>query len=562
MQMRMSRVRKWGLRIGGAIAALTVLAAATLFVLTHRTADRIYGGHTRIVDTDQFQVESQPVAIFNVSVLSTDGTEMLADRTVLIRNGKIASISRSDDVPQGVSVIDGRGKFLIPGLVDSHVHLQRSPNDLLLYVANGVTQIRSMGGSEADLKLREEIRKGRIGPNFYVSSPSMNSADGFASAGPIPAWIPGPVVIWFIETIYNTHSTTNAAEAAEDARSFIKRGYDGIKLYGFLNKKSYRAVLDVGEELNVPTVGHLPDSMPLSELHATSLGEIAHIEEIVKALLKEFGDFNSKGGTAFLEFVRSREDEIVVDLVANDIAVHSTLWFSENVEDQVFDLDAVIARIQIAYANPGIVEGSAPLGFGWLTGNNKFQAYAGDTPEKIAVNKDFWDAREEAHRILLRAMVKAGVTILAGTDANGWLTVPGFSLHDELQSLQGAGMTAAQALHAATAAPAGRINSNAGVIDVGYRADLVLLNESPLVDIKNTSAINAVVLNGRVLDRVRLDAMLEAVKAANAASRSFDLGLYQRHQCRRDKCLGDGRQRAAPRRWSLVTLAAYGDGLL
>lgn len=527
MQMRMSTLKKWGFRIGGVIAGLVLLAAVALFVLTNRTVNRIYGGETQIVDPGQFQVDSQPIAITRVSVLSPDGTEMLADRTVLIRDGKIASISRGDDVPQGVSLIDGNGKFMIPGLVDSHVHLQRSPNDLLLYVANGVTQIRSMGGSDSDLELREEINNGRIGPRLYVSSPSMNSAEGFSAAGPIPAWIPESVVIWFIENVYNTHSTASAEEAENDARLFIERGYDGIKLYGFLNTESYRAILDVAEELKVPTVGHLPDTMPLSELRITHVGEIAHIEELVKALLNEFGSFNSQGGRAFLEFVESRKDEIAADLVANDIAVHSTLRFSESIGDQVFDLEAAIADTPLEYANPGIVEGSAPLEFGWLPGNNKFEAYAGDTPEEIASNRGFWVAREEAHRILLRAMVEAGVTTLAGTDANGWLSVPGFSLHDELRSLHRAGMTTAQALHAATAAPAGRIDSNAGVLDVGRRADLVLLDRNPLVDIENTSTIDAVVLNGRFLDRVRLDAMLDAVKAANAASRSFDLSLYQ-----------------------------------
>lgn len=519
-------MRKWGFWVGGVLTVLILLAGGVLFMLTNRTVNSIYGGATLIVDPAQFQVDIQPTAITNVSILSPDGTEMLADRTVMFGNGKIVSITKGDDIPEGVSLIDGSGKFLIPGLVDSHVHLQRSPNDLLLYVANGVTQIRSMGGSDADLKLREEIESGRTGPHLYVSSPSMNSADGFASAGSMPAWIPEPIAIWFIENVFNTHSTASAEEAAKDAQSFIDGGYDGVKLYGFLNMESYEAVLDVAGGLNVPTVGHLPDAMPLSDLRTTKLREVAHIEEIVKALLNEFGNFDSKGGDAFLDFVASRKAEIVADLVANDVAVHSTLWFSESFDDQVFGLEAAIAEVELEYANPGIVEGYAPLEFGWLPGSNKFQAYAGDTPEEIASNKDFWGAREEAHRILLRAMVQAGVTILAGTDANGWLNVPGFSLHDELLSLNRAGMSTAQALHAATVAPAKRIGSDAGVIDVGRRADLVLLNGNPLVDIANTTSIDAVILNGRVLNRARLDAMLKAVRAANAASRNFDLSPY------------------------------------
>lgn len=516
--MQRIKLKKWGVRLAVAIAVLIVLAGAALFFLTHRTVDRIYGGQTEIADHRRFQVDRQPMAITHVSVLAPDGAEMLADRTVLVRDGRIEAILPGDAVPQGVRLMEGRGKYLIPGLIDSHVHLQRSPNDLLLYVAQGVTQIRSMGGSQRDLELRQEIRNGRIGPHVYVSSPAMNSQDGFSAAGSIPGWIPAPLVIWFVENVFNTHSTVDAADAADDARGFIERGHDGLKLYGFLDMPSYRAILDVAQELDVPTVGHLPDSMALSELRTTRLGEIAHIEELVKALLAEFGSFNSQGDKAFLAFVQSRKDEIAADLAANDIAVHSTLRFSERFDDQVFDLQTAIAQTPIEYANPGIVEGYAPLGFGWLPGSNKFEGYAGDTPERIAANRAFWSAREEAHRILLRAMVEAGVTILAGTDANGWLSVPGFSLHEELQALGRAGMTPAQVLRAATAAPAAIIDSQAGVIDVGRRADLVLLDRNPLADIAHTSAIHAVILDGRYLDRARLDAMLAAVKAANAAS--------------------------------------------
>jgi amidohydrolase family protein len=527
--MHFHTFRKWSLRAGGAIIILITLSMIVLYVLINQTVDRIYGGQTRIADYAQFQVDAKPTAITNVSILSPDGTEVLANRTVLLSDGVIMSITQEGNVPDGMFIIDGKGKFLIPGLVDSHIHLQRSPNDLLLYVANGVTQIRSMGGSDADLDLKREIENGRIGPHFYVSSPSMNSSDGFGSVGEgsFPNWIPGPIVIWFVEKLFNIHVSPNADQAADDARSFIRSGRDGIKLYGFLSMESYRAILDVADDLNVPSVGHLPDAMPLSELRTTKLREIAHIEEIVKLLLNEFGSFRSQGGDAFLEFVESRKEEIIADLVANDIAVQSTLWLSESFKEQVYNLESSLADMHLEYANPGIVEGNSALGFGWLPGNNKFQGYAGTTPEEIALDREFWNVREEAHHILLKAMIDGGVTILAGTDSNGWLTIPGFALHDELQSLNRAGMTPAQALNAATAAPSHQINNNAGVIEAGRRADLVLLNENPLVDIENTTSIDTVILNGRVLNRAQLDAMLEVVKTANTASRNFDLRLYQ-----------------------------------
>jgi hypothetical protein len=267
--------------------------------------------------------------------------------------------------------------------------------------------------------------------------------------------------------------------------------------------------------------------MALSELRTTKLREIAHIEEIVKGLLLEFGSFRSQGAEAFIAFVESRKAEIISDLVANDIAVHSTLWLTESFKKQVFDLEAALAEVPLEYANPGIVEGNSALGLGWLPARNKFPAYAGNKPEEISRNKAFWDAREEAHHILLKAMVEGGVTVLAGTDANAWLTVPGFSLHDELQALNRGGMSPEQAIHSATAAPAKRTSSNAGIIEVGRRADLVLLTKNPLSNIENTSSIDTVILNGHVLNRASLDSMLEAVKEVNAASRKFDLDVYQ-----------------------------------
>ena len=527
--MRINTIKKWSLRVGGVIVVLIVLAIITLLFLFNRTVDNIYGGRTQIVDHVQFQADIKPTAITNVSVLSPDGTKMLTDRTVLLSDGEIVSIMQDGGVPDGMFLIDGHGKFLIPGLVDSHMHLHSSPNDLLLYVANGVTQIRSMNGSDADLDLKQEIENGRIGPHYYVSSPSMNSADGFGSVGEgsFPSWIPQPVALWFARKAFNIHITHNPEQAADDARSFIHKGYDGIKLYGFLTMESNHAILDVTDKLNVPSVSHLPDTFPLSELRTTKLQEVAHIEEIVKLLLAEFGSLRNQGGDAFLEFVEGRKEEIIGDLVANDIAVQSTLWFSETLYDQIFDLETKIREINLEYANPGIVEGAPTSGTGWLPGLNKFQTYVGDTSEEIAFRKEFWGAREEAHRVLLKAMVDAGVTILAGTDSNGWLTVPGFALHDELQSLNRAGMTTVQTLHAATAAPAKRIKNNAGIIETGRRADLVLLNANPLLDIKNTTAIDTVILNGRILGRQQLDDMLDAVKSANAASRKLDIDLYK-----------------------------------
>lgn len=531
-------ITKWTVRLAGAILILIILATVALYWFFNYTTGRIYGGQTTQVDPTQFNVDAGAVAITNVNVLSPDGTEMLPGRTVLLDKGKIVAIvatetgnsNESDStVPDGFTSINGEDKYLIPGLMDSHVHLHRSPNDLLLYIANGVTQVRSMGGSEEDLALKHQIEDGRVGPHFYVSTPSMNSVDGFdPSLSPFPSWMPGSIAIWLAEGMFNIHISENPDKSAEAARSFINSKYDGIKLYGFLTMENYRAILDVAEELDVPTVGHLPDSMHLNELKTTKLGEIAHIEEIVKALQREFESVKHEFKGSFIEYVQERTPAIIADLVTNDIAVQSTLWLSESFSRQVFELEEILADIPLEYANPGIVEGyPGSPNPGWLPGSNKFQTYAGTTPEERAGAERYWEGFTKAHHLLFRAMVDANVTVLAGTDANAWLTIPGFSLHNEIESLTEAGMTPSQAINAATAAPAKILNTPAGVIDEGRRADLVLLERNPLIDIANTRSIDTVILNGKVLNRAALDAMLASVREANASSRKIDISPYQ-----------------------------------
>lgn len=530
-----ARIVKWSIVAVGIIVGLVTLASLASYILLNRTFAQVYGEQTEVVDISQFQIDAPLQAITNVSVLSPDGGEMLQGKTVLFDGSGIISVGSNDTMPDSALLIDGTGKFLIPGLVDSHVHTQRSPNDLLLYLANGVTQIRSMNGSAADLELKNEIQGGRIGPHFYVSTPSMTSADGFGElegAMTIPEWIPDFIVLWMVENAFNIAVSDDAAGARSDVTEYIEGGRDGVKLYQFLSQDSFDAIIETADELNVPTVGHLPIWMQLSDLPNTRLREVAHIEELVKALMREYHERGNEHIGDFPSFVASRKSNVASDLAANDIAVQSTLWFSESIRNQVLDLESELRAIRLEYANPGIVEGLSSsadgmLPAGWLPGRNKFEALAGATPEEIAGSKEYWDAYVKAHHILLVEMIAHDVTILAGTDANAWLTVPGFSLHDELLSLNRAGMSPKDVLRSATSAPSEQIGSPAGVIDVGHRADMVLLNFNPLSDIANTQSIHSVIVGGKVLDRDMLDAMLEAVEAANDASRTIDISAYR-----------------------------------
>ncbi len=504
---------KWLL---GLLALVLILAIAFL-IWFKNGVNTIYGADTELVDHTVFATPIELTAITNVNVLSPDGQSMLPDRTVILDDGEIISVTVGGAIPTNATIIDGRGKYLIPGLVDSHAHLLRSRNDLLLYIANGVTHIRDLGGPAGRLKLREEINQGRVGPRLFVTSPPINSKDLLEGA--------------FFELI-TFHKTSRSVEQAKSmVKKYAEQGYDAIKTY-HLDMPSYRAVNKLAAELGIPTTGHFPLTLELSELAVTQQREVAHLEEIVRVLIREFGSINEKGSAAFYAHVEARSDEIADDLLANDITVNTVLWFMESVTDQFRNLESALKGVAIEYANPGLVEGTIDAEFdsgfkvGWLPGYNQFEPASDASEESIKEDDIYWEARETAHHILLKAMVRRGVNFIAGTDSGGNLVVPGFSIHDELQSLNRGGMSPAQTLASATVNPAQLMNSNAGIIEAGRRADLLLLNDNPLVNIANTRKIDTVITNGRVHRRQQLDAMLAAVKQANENSRNVTIDQY------------------------------------
>jgi len=498
----------------GFLAVGIVLTSGTL-IWYQNEIKFMYGADTELVDHKVFTTPMTLTAITNANVLSPDGQTMLQNRTIIVDGGKIISVTTGTAIPTNAKLIDGRGKYVVPGLVDSHTHLHRSPNDLLLYVANGVTHIRDLGGFPENLKLREEIEQGRIGPRMFVTSPPINTK-GF---------IEGIIFEFFV-----FHKTVqNVDQAKSMVKEFVEQGYDAIKTY-HLDMPSYRAVNKLAAKLGKPTVGHFPLDMELSELKVTQQREVAHLEEIVRVLIREYGSINEKGSEAFYAHVEARSNEIVNDLLARDITVNSVLRYMENIHNQFSDLESALKTVPIEYANPGLVEGTDVVpGYkvGWLPGNNQFEA-ANDPSEEMYKEYDtFWRAREKAHHILLKTMIRRGVRIVAGTDSGGLVVVPGFSIYDELQSLNRAGMSPAQTLATATKNPAELMNSNAGTIEVGRRADLLVLDKNPLVDISNTRAIDTVILNGRVFERDQLDLMLATVKQANENSRKINIDKYR-----------------------------------
>lgn len=210
----------------------------------------------------------------------------------------------------------------------------------------------------------------------------------------------------------------------------------------------------------------------------------------------------------------------------NNISVTSTVWLCESFSSQRFDLKAKLKEIELQYVNSKIIEGTPLYKLGWLPGENGYEYDGKDDDKAKKLSKTFWNTYAEAIHIMTKALVDNKVTIMAGTDANVATVVPGFSLHNELESLSKTGMTNSQALYAATVAPANWMKRNTGKIETGYKADLVLLTKNPLENISNTKTIEYVFFDKYRIDKIQIRNILKAIKEANDQNRNVNIDEY------------------------------------
>lgn len=492
---------------------LTVLALVVVSCIGIKSQiEQHTGGKTEIVDTSIFNPITISLAITNVSALSSDCSEMLDSTIVLISEGKITAVGKDISIPKGYKVVDGSGKYLIPGLIDTHVHLQRSKNDLLLYLANGVTSVAEMFGDESHLNWRAEAQSGALSPNLFVATKKLGSVKGLKPK----------VRSWFGAR----PNYTTVKQAQKAVRDYKKQGYDAIKLSSYLNAEIYDALVDEAQRQDIQAVGHVSSSVGLDRFYTSGQSQLAHVEEVVKNLQHSFGGVNSKNAEAFLQYVEVQSDSISIKIRENNIAVSTTIWLMESIPKQMFQCEQFVKDISLEYANPGLVEGSR-MAKGWLPNNNSYEnVEILKDPEWQRLSEIYWRTFVKAIHIVTKAMIRNEVVLLAGTDANTTGTVPGFSLHNELISLSKVGMDNAEILRSSTSLAAEWMRITTGKIEVGHKADLVLLKGNPLENIENIQSIDAVISNGKYLERAELDKMLQAVKEANNRSRKVSIDEY------------------------------------
>lgn len=450
---------------------------------------------------------AEPIAVTHVHVVPMDVEAVLADRTVILDGGKITAIGPADELepPAGALVVDGRGKYLLPGLHDMHVHLYEEDleDHLTLYLANGVTTVQSMHGSPWHLKVRERLRKGELlGPRLFTTGPT---------------------------------TATGRVNSPEKAGTFVAEqkaaGYDAIKMYGdgsdTMTRETYARLISAAHAAGLRVVGHAPRNHPFSVVLEEGQDSIDHMEEIVYTYtpivevqgplldiqFRRVGPEASDEALAQLDSLAERMVPAAKTLAAEarkvGLVVTPTLVTFEAIHRQTTPAyPKLLEAPEMRYISPlRTVEWGPEL-----------NGYRSGWSDRLELMDKVLGKSLELQKVIVKALHDAGVPLLTGTDAPLDFVYPGFALHRELELFVESGLTPYEALRAATVQPARELGTDEeeGTVAVGRRADLVLLEANPLEDVTNASRIAGVFAAGRFLPRSELDERLAEIAARNA----------------------------------------------
>ena len=406
----------------------------------------------------------------------------------VVRDGRVVAVGpvARVAVPRGARRIDGRGRWLIPGLADMHVHLHAddaipdsvAPRELGVMLANGVTTARLMIGTPEHFVLRRDLLAGRVmGPQLWVASPQLTGR---------PA--------------ENARVVTTADEARAAVREVSEAGYDFVKLTTFISRPVYDAVVDEAARRRIRVVGHVDPQVGIERALAAGQ-QVEHLDDYFEAVLadsvKERGPLSNYGVFRLASWpMLDHMDDAKIARIAGATA-RSGVWSGPTLV--VFNTAFAIGQTEAeARARPDWALSPPAWRALYLRANTRYWSDSARLVRTEARRRRFVEVRNR----LVKAIVDSGGKILAGSDSPEWFMTYGFTLHRELAALVDAGLTPWQALLAATRHPAEFLGAETewGTVAPGRRADLVLLAGDPRADIHNTSRIAGVSIGGRWLD--------------------------------------------------------------
>ncbi len=434
--------------------------------------------------------DDSTIAIVNVNVVPMDSERILTDKTVLIENGIIRAIGKSDQItiPTKAISINGAGKYLMPGLAEMHAHiptpLETLPDEwdkeafhkwdenvLFLYVATGFTTVRNMYGDPMHLELRKRVERGElIGPRIWTSGPPISGNT--------------------VQTVEQAREIPAEQKAA---------GYDLIKILPGLKREVYEALYEAAKEADFWYAGHVSAEVGVPRALETGYLTIDHLDGYIEIIIADDADDLPASmffGLTLIDYV----DETKIKEAAQ-LTKESGVW---NVPTQVLiefmlsgkDPEEMARWHEMKYVPRPLLEH-------WKHVTRNFQSWPDYSQERV-------DRFIDIRRQLIKALNDEGAGILLGADTPQWWVVPGFALYHELRSYVESGLTPYEALKTGTTNVARflEITDKAGTIEQGKWADMVLLSGNPLDDIANVEKVEGVIVRGTWLSKEEIEARL------------------------------------------------------
>lgn len=393
------------------------------------------------------KLSSDAVVFVGVTILTMEQGEVLEDHTVATENGRIIFVGARESfvVPEGAIRIDGRGRVLMPGLVDAHIHLRHAePDDLLEYVQTGITCAREMNGRPFLLEWRDRIEAGElVGPCLKVAAPTMGNFSSPREGFPMPQ---------------------SQIEGAEAVRQFHRQGYDWIKVYSFLPRDAFVGVVNESSALRIPIGGHVPIEVGIGDFMLADVRSLEHMTEYVGSSLTEDAaildesDFRSIFGAGNVDWEKM-DSQIRATVTAGIWSVPTLVWFDRNLP--------------------------APM--------------AADAWAVTDLRKQGAQNRRE----IVRRLHEAGAMLAVGTDSDAGDDLEASAIHDELQALHEAGISTENVLEMATLGGAELLGliDEIGSVSTGKRADLLLLSCDPRDDLSCLRQPDIVLVRGKQVIR-------------------------------------------------------------
>ena len=424
---------------------------------------------------DPVDTEEGVYAFVNVHVVPMDSEQVLENQTVIVRDGRIVEVGPASDidVPDGAERIEGEGKYLMPGLAEMHGHIP-PPNQpesyieavLFMYVANGITTVRGMLGHDGQLELRSKANANEIvSPTLYLAGPSFNG-----------------------------NSVSSPEQAAQKVRQQVEEGWDLLKVHPGLTVEEFDAMANTANELGIRFGGHVPADVGLA--HAIKMGQetFDHIDGYIQYVNGESEPVSDESITELVEMTKESGAWVVPTMILWETILGYT------------DLEWASTLPELQYMPQGTVRS-------WITTHTS-------RVNNPNLNREALDTHIENRMKVLKALNESGARILMGTDAPQQFSVPGFSIHAELERMADADMTPYQIYRTGTVNVGEyfKDQDTFGLVAEGHRADLILLNGNPLEDVARIKDRSGVMVRGVWLSENDIQFRLSQISQSDSST--------------------------------------------